>query len=55
MVNPGNYNFVVSSNSRQIPPENPQPERNGIKFTIPKGAILFDPDDPSEQEDNDDS
>ena len=55
MVNPGNYNFVVSSDSRQIPLENPQPERNGIKFTIPKGAILFDPDDPSEQEDNDGS
>jgi len=54
-VNPESYNFNVSSNSRQITPEYPQPEYNGIKFTIPKGATLFDPDDLSEQEDNGDS
>ena len=41
--------------SEKIIFEDPQPEHNGVKFTIPKGAILFDPDDPSEQEDNGDS
>lgn len=45
-INPEDYNFVVSSNSQKITPEDPQPEHNGVKFTIPKGSILFDPDDP---------
>ena len=54
-VNPEGYNFNVSSDSRQITLEDPQPEYNGIEFTIPKGATLFDRDEPSEQEDNDDS
>ena len=53
-VEPENYNFEVSSES-PYKIETWDPERNGIKFTIPKGAILFDPDEPSEQEDNDDN
>ena len=53
-VEPGNYNFEVSSGS-PYKIDTWDPERNGIKFTIPKGATLFDPDDPSEQEDNDGS
>ena len=54
-VNPEGYNFNVSSDSRQITLEDPQPEYNGIEFTIPKGAILFDPDGSSEQKDDNDS
>lgn len=54
-ANPEDYNFKVSFKSEKIIFEDPQPEHNGVKFTIPKGAILFDPDDPSEQEDNGDS
>ena len=53
-VEPGNYNFEVSSGS-PYKIDTWDPEHNGIKFTIPKGATLFDPDDPSEQEDNDGS
>ena len=53
-VEPENYNFEVSSES-PYKIETWDPERNGIKFTIPKGATLFDPNEPSEQEDNDDS
>ena len=53
-VEPENYNFEVSSKS-PYKIDTWDPERNGIKFTIPKGATLFDPDDLSEQEDNDGS
>ena len=53
-VEPENYNFEVSSES-PYKIETWDPERNGIKFTIPKGAVLFDPDEPPEQEDNGDS
>ena len=53
-VEPENYNFEVSSES-PYKIDTWDPERNGIKFTIPKGAELFDLDEPSEQEDNDDS
>ena len=54
-VNPKGYNFNFSSNSQQITPEDPQPEYNGINFTIPEGTTLFDPDEPPEQDDNDDN
>ena len=53
-VNPENYNFNVSSKS-PYKIETEEQEHNGVKFIIPKGAILFDPDEPSEQEDNGDS
>jgi putative uncharacterized protein (fragment) len=53
-VEPENYNFEVSSES-PYKIETWDPERNGIKFTIPKGAVLFDPDDPSEREENGES
>ena len=53
-VEPENYNFEVSSES-PYKIETWDPERNGIKFTIPKGAVLFDPDDPFEREENGDS
>ena len=46
-VEPGNYNFEVSSES-PYKIDIWYPERNGINFTIPKGAELFDPDNPSE-------
>lgn len=50
----GKHNFNTSSdNPYKI--ETEEKEYNGTKFTIPKGAILFDPDEPSEQEDNDDN
>ena len=53
-VEPENYNFEVRSES-PYKIETWDPERNGIKFTIPKGAVLFDPDDPSEREENGES
>ena len=46
-VEPGNYNFEVSLES-PYKIDIWYPERNGINFTIPKGAELFDPDNPSE-------
>ena len=49
-VNPKNYNFDVSPKSCKIDTE--EQEYNGVTFRIPKGAILFDPDEPSDQEDN---
>ena len=52
-ANPEDYNFEVSHDS-PYKIETEEKEYNGIKFTIPKGAVLFDPDDPSE-EDNGDS
>ena len=50
---PEDYKFEVSYDS-PYKIETEEKEHNGIKFTIPKGAVLFDPDDPSE-EDNDNS
>ena len=50
-VNPKNYKFDVSPKSCKI--ETEEQEHNGTKFIIPKGTILFDPDELSEQEDND--
>lgn len=46
-IEPENYNFEVSSES-PYKIDIWYPKRNGIKFTIPKGAELFDPDNPSE-------
>ena len=53
-VNPENYNFNIYSKS-PYKIETWDPKRNGVKFTIPKGAVLFDPDDPSEREENGES
>ena len=47
-VAPGGYNFDFSPNSRK--PETEKHEFNGRTFTIPKGAMLFDPDAPQEQD-----
>ena len=44
---PEDYKFEVSYDS-PYKIETEEKEHNGIKFTIPKGAVLFDPDDPSE-------
>ena len=49
-VNPKNYKFDVSPKSCKIKIE--EQEHNGTKFIIPKGTILFDPDELPEQEDN---
>ena len=48
---PEDYNFEVSYDS-PYKIETREQEHNGIKFIIPKDAELFDPDEPSEQEDN---
>ena len=53
-VEPESYNFEVSSES-PYKIETWDPKRNGINFTIPKGAELFDPDEPSDLEDDDES
>ena len=53
-VNPEDYNFNVSSKSPYKIDTEPQ-ELNGVTLRIPEGATLFDPDEPSEQEDNDGS
>ena len=45
---PESYSFNFSSNSHKIEPETH--ELNGRTFTIPKGAMLFDPDNPYEQD-----
>lgn len=45
-VDPENYDFEVSSES-PYKIDIWKPKHNGIEFTIPKGAILFDPDEPS--------
>ena len=45
-VAPGDYNFEVSHNS-PYKIETEEQEHNGVKFIIPKGTELFDPDDPS--------
>lgn len=51
---PRNYNFEVSYDS-PYKIETEEKEYNGVKFRIPKGAILFDPDGSSEQKDDNDS
>ena len=51
---PEDYKFEVSYDS-PYKIETEEKEHNGIKFTIPKVAVLFDPDDLSEQEDKGDS
>ena len=53
-ADPKGYNFEVSDNSR-YKIETEEQEHNGTKFTIPKGTELFDPDEPSEQDNNDDN
>ena len=45
-VAPEDYNFKVSYNS-PYKIETREQEYNGVKFIIPKGTELFDPDDPS--------
>lgn len=53
---PKSYNFEVSHNSPcKIETEEKEHKHNGVKFIIPKGTELFDPDEPLEQEDNDDN
>lgn len=53
-VNSKEYNFEADAESLyEI--ETEEKEYNGTKFTIPKGATLFDPDEPPEQEDDDDN
>ena len=46
-ANPEDYNFKVSHDSPCMI-ETEEQEHNGTKFTIPKDAELFDPDEPSE-------
>ena len=46
-ANPEDYRFEVDPDSPCIIDTEEQ-EHNGIKFIIPKGAELFDPDEPSE-------
>ena len=53
-VHPESYNFEVSYDS-PYKIETEEKEYNGVKFRIPKGAILFDPDGSSEQKDDNDS
>ena len=43
---PEDYKFKVSSES-PYKIETQEQEHNGVKFIIPKGTELFDPDDPS--------
>ena len=53
-ADPEGYNFEVSHDSPyKIKTE--EQEYNGVKFTIPKGAVLFDPNEPSDLEDDDES
>ena len=53
-ADPEDYNFEVSPDS-PYKIETKEQEHNGIKFVIPKGTELFDPDEPSEQGNNDGS
>ena len=53
-ADPKDYNFKVSHNS-PYKIETEEKEYDGAKFIIPKGAELFDPDEPSEQGNNDGS
>ena len=48
-VEPEDYNFKVSHDSPCII-ETEEQEHNGVRFVIPKGTELFDPDDPFEQD-----
>ena len=50
-VAPKSYSFGVNPDS-PCKIEIEEQEHNGTKFIIPKGTILFDPDELSEQEDN---
>ena len=50
-VAPESYSFGVNPDS-PCKIEIEEQEHNGTKFIIPKGTILFDPDELSEQEDN---
>ena len=47
-ADPEDYNFEVSPDSPCII-ETKEQEYDGVKFMIPNGAELFDPDEPSEQ------
>ena len=51
-ADPEDYNFEVSDNSR-YKIETEEKEYDEAKFIIPKGTELFDPDEPSEQDNND--
>ena len=53
-VIPEDYRFEVDPDS-PCKIETEEQEYNGVKFRIPKGAILFDPDEPPELDDNNDS
>ena len=53
-VAPESYSFGVDPYS-PCKIEIEEQEYNGVKFRIPKGAILFDPDGSSEQKDDNDS
>ena len=53
-VIPEDYRFEVDPDS-PCKIETEEKEYNGVKFRIPKGATLFDPDEPSEQKDDNDS
>ena len=53
-ANPEDYNFEASDNSR-YKIETEEKEYDGAKFIIPKGTELFDPDEPSDLEDDDES
>ena len=53
-VEPKNYNFEISHNS-PYKIETEEQEHDGVKFIIPKGTELFDPDEPSDLEDDDES
>ena len=51
-ANPEDYKFEVSNNS-PYKIETEEQENKGVKFIIPKGTELFDPDEPSDLEDDD--
>lgn len=53
-ADPEDYNFEASNDSPCIIDTEEQ-EHNGVKFIIPKGTELFDPDEPPELDDNNDS
>ncbi|WP_279799502.1 pentapeptide repeat-containing protein [Rothia aeria] len=53
-ADPEDYNFKVSHDSPYTI-ETEEQEHNGVKFIIPKGTELFDPDEPSDLEDDDES
>ena len=53
-VAPESYSFGVNPDS-PCKIEIEEQEHNGVKFIIPKGTELFDPDEPSDLEDDDES